>query len=221
METEVKPIIPEPSFKKKHSRALRIWHWGTFIIILGSLTTVLFAKTLLNAKDNTALVQSNLQKNNITVSPEQARSVAHDFSDLVWRWHIYIGYVLASLLAFRIIFEFFQPKEQKVGTILKNSLKYLRIPGADKQKAKHFLIVRCLYILFYFSLTVQACTGLFMAYSDGMANLKDVRHIAKDIHNVFMWVIISYIIIHISGVILAELGKKHKGIVSGMINGEE
>jgi len=221
METESKPLVTEPGFNGKHSPALRIWHWGTFFTIFGSLTTVLFAKTLLNAKDNTSLVQENLQKSNIPVSSDQARSVAHEFSDLVWHWHIYIGYVLAALLGFRILFEFFQPKEQKIIPMLKNSLKYLRMPGADKEKTKHFLIVRCLYIFFYFALFVQACTGLFMAYSDGMKNLKDLRNTAKSIHNIFMWVIISYIVIHIGGVILAELGKKHKGVVSRMINGGE
>jgi len=221
METESKPIITEPGFNGKHSSALRIWHWGTFITILGSLTTVLFAKTLLNAKDNTLLVQENLQKNNITVSSDQARSVAHEFSDLVWHWHIYIGYVLAVLLGFRILFEFFQPKEQKVIPILKNSLMYLKLPGANKEKAKHFLLVRCLYIFFYFALFIQVCTGLFMAYSDDVESLKDLRHTAKNIHTIFMWVIISYIVIHIGGVILAELGKKHKGVISRMINGGE
>jgi|SRR6185312_15461788 len=221
MEKEIKPIITEPSFKAKHSVSLRIWHWSTFIIILGSLVTVLFAKTLFSAKDNASLVQQNLQKDNITVSSDQAKSVAHDFNDLIWHWHIYIGYVLAALLGFRILFEFFQPKEQKVIPILKNSLKYLRMPGADKKETKHYIIVRCLYLFFYFSLLVQASTGLFMVYSDDVPGLKNIRHTAKDIHNIFMWVIISYIVIHISGVIIAELGKKDKGIVSDMIHGGE
>jgi Ni/Fe-hydrogenase 1 B-type cytochrome subunit len=221
MDTESKSTTTEPSFNRKHSSALRIWHWGTFIVILGSLTTVLFAKTLLNAKDNTLLVQANLQKSNITVSSDQAKSVAHEFSDLVWHWHTYIGYVLAALFGFRILFEFFQPKEQKVIPILKNSLKYLRMPGADKKEAKHYLIVKCLYLFFYFSLAVQVCTGLFMAYSDDVNSLKSLRQNASDIHSVFMWIILSYIVLHIGGVIIAELGKKSKGIVSGMINGKE
>jgi Ni/Fe-hydrogenase 1 B-type cytochrome subunit len=214
-------IPTEPSFKGKRSRSLRLWHWSTFVVILGSLITVLLAKTLFNAKDNVTLVQQNLQKSNITVSPDQAKSVAHEFSDLLWKWHTYIGYVLAALLAFRILFEFFQPKEQKIIPILKNSFKYLRMPGSDNKKAKHYILVRCLYIIFYLSLFVQACTGIFMAYSDDVESLKQLRHLAKEIHNVNMWVILSYIIIHIGGVLLSELQKKNKGIVSDMINGGE
>jgi cytochrome b len=95
------------------------------------------------------------------------------------------------------------------------------MPGTDKKEARQYLFVKCLYLLFYFSLLVQVSTGLFMAYSDDVDSLKDLRHTAKDIHNVFMWVILSYIMLHIGGVIIAELGKKYKGIVSGMINGKE
>lgn len=221
MEKESNTTIIEPLFKGRHSALLRIWHWSTFIIISGSLITVLFAKTLFSAKDNASLVQQNLRKSNIIISPDQARSVAHDFSDLIWQWHIYMGYVLAGLLLFRILLEFFQPEQQKFVTVLKNALKYLRLPGTNKTNTKHFLWVKYLYLIFYFSLFVQACTGLFMAYSDDVPALKNIRHTAKEIHNIFMWVIISYIVIHISGVILAELGKKHKGIVSDMINGGE
>ncbi len=211
----------QPSFRGKHSASLRIWHWSSFLAVLGSLITVLLAKTLFNAKSNIALVQENLKSSNITVTSDQAKSVAHEFSDLLWHWHVYIGYVIAALLAFRLLFEFFQPKEQKVIPLLRNTLNALKMPGIDKKETKHFLQVRCLYLFFYFSLFVQACTGLFMAYSDDVKSLKALRNIASNIHSVNMWVILSFIFIHLGGVILAELGKKNKGVVSNMINGGE
>jgi Ni/Fe-hydrogenase 1 B-type cytochrome subunit len=200
---------------------MRIWHWGTFIIISGSLLTVLLAKTLFNTRGNIPLVQESLKENNVTVTADQAKSVAHEFNDLIWHWHTYIGYVLAALFAFRILFEFFQPKEQKLIPLLKKALRYLRQPGANKKDAKHYLFVRYAYILFYFSLAVQVCTGLFMAYSDDVDSLKNVRQTTSNIHAVFMWVILLYIVLHIAGVFISELGKKNKGIVSDMINGGE
>jgi Ni/Fe-hydrogenase 1 B-type cytochrome subunit len=214
-------MTTEPTFREKHSRSMRIWHWSTFIIILGSLITVLLAKTLLNTKTNTPLVQETLKEGNVTVSADQAKSVAHEFNDIIWHWHIYIGYVLAALLLFRVLFEFFQPQKQKLIPILKKALKYLKQQEIDKQTAKHYLLVRCIYIFFYFCLFVQVCTGLFMAYSDGMPNLKAARGIASNIHSVFMWLILTYIVAHIGGVVLAELSKKSKGVVSDMINGGE
>lgn len=221
MSSESNPVIPEPSFKGKHSIAMRVWHWSSYVAISGSLITVLLAKTMLNNKDNVHVVKENLQKSNITVTTDQAKSLAHEFSDMAWHWHTIIGYVLAALFGFRIVFEFFQPKEQKVIPLLKNGMNYLRQAGINKKTGKHYLFVRCTYILFYVALAVQACTGLFMAYSDDVDSLKVWRHYAKEVHNVNMWVIISYIVIHLGGVLLAELGKKYKGIVSEMINGGE
>jgi Ni/Fe-hydrogenase 1 B-type cytochrome subunit len=218
---DVKTEIIEPSFREKHSVSIRLWHWSTFIIIMGSLTTVLLAKTLFNSRSNAPMVQQNLQKNNVIVTKDQARSVAHAFSDKIWDWHIYLGYVLAGLFLFRIIFEFFQPKEQKVIPIIKNALRYLRQPNIDKKNAKHYLLVRFAYVSFYGALAVQACTGLFMVYADDIENLKNARGIASDIHSVFMWLIIAYIVIHISGAVIAEFYKQGKGMISDMINGGE
>jgi Ni/Fe-hydrogenase 1 B-type cytochrome subunit len=218
---ESKGTNAEPSFRERHSLTIRIWHWTTFVTIFGSLITVLLAKTLFNTRVNISLVQENLQKSSVTVSAAQARSVAHEFNDLVWNWHTYIGYVLTGLFVFRILIEFFQPKEQKLIRAIKKALKYLKMPGAEKKETKHYLLVKALYLFFYFSLLVQTSTGLFMVYSDDVDSLKNARSIASDFHSVFMWVIITYIVAHLGGVVLAEIGKKNKGIVSDMINGGE
>jgi Ni/Fe-hydrogenase 1 B-type cytochrome subunit len=207
------------SFRGKHSRSLRIWHWATFLLFLGSLTTVLLAKTLLNTRKNIPLVQENLQENNILVTAGQAKSLAHEFNDLAWHWHIYFGYVLAGLFGFRLLFEFFQPSDQKVIPVLKNTLHSLRRPGPGLKEIKYYLFVRCAYLLFYTALAVQVISGLFMAYSDDVPELKNLRHTVSDVHAFCMWVLISYSVIHIIGVVIAEQGKKNRGIVSNMING--
>jgi Ni/Fe-hydrogenase 1 B-type cytochrome subunit len=117
LKTEPDRGIVEPTFKMKHSVAIRIWHWSNFILIMGSLITVLFAKTLLNTKDNIPKIQDTALKSNLTITPEQAKSIAHNYTDLAWNWHTIIGYILATLVGFRILFEFFQPKN-------KNLLRY-------------------------------------------------------------------------------------------------
>ena len=60
-----------------------------------------------------------------------------------------------------------------------------------------------------------------MIYSDDVPDLKTLRDTSSNIHSFFMWVIITYVVAHIAGVIITELGKKNKGIVSDMINGGE
>lgn len=214
-------ISGEPSFKRKHSAFIRLWHWSVFVVIGGSLTTVLFAKTIFNTKGNIQMVQENLQKSNVTVNSDQAKSVAHEFNDKIWHWHIYLGYVLASLFFLRLVYELVAPTDQKLIPLVKKAIAYLKLPTANKEHAKHYLLVKCLYLLFYTLLLTEACTGLFMAYSDDIPALKTWRHYASNIHAAVMWIVIGYIVIHISGVILAELSKKSRGIISGMINGGE
>ena len=218
---EGETVVKGPSFREKHSLGVRIWHWCTLIVIAGSATTVLLAKTLFNTKDNITLVQQTLQEKGVTVTDTVAKAVSHEFNDLVWHWHIYFGYALAGLLAFRVIVEFVNPREQKLIPAIKNSVAWLRKPESNKQETKHYVLVKYLYMFFYFALLIQACTGLFMVYSDDVESLREAREVTSDIHSVFMWVILSYIVIHIGGVILAELGGKYKGVVSDMINGGE
>jgi Ni/Fe-hydrogenase 1 B-type cytochrome subunit len=102
---------------------------------------------------------------------------------------------------------------------LKNTFRYLSLPHSNPKKGWHHAFVNSLYLLFYISLALQACTGLFMAYSDDIPNLKSYRHTVSDIHSFNMWVIIAFIVIHLGGVILSELSKNGKGVVSDMING--
>ncbi len=206
-------------FRGKHSRSIRFWHWSTFVITTGSLFTVLLAKTLLNTRKNIPVVQENLRASNIAITVGQAKSLAHEFNDMAWNFHTNLGYILAGLFGFRILIEFFQPKEQKVIPILKNTLKSLRQPGTDLKDLKYYLFVRCAYLFFYLVLAVQVCTGLFMVYSDDVEDLKKLRHSVSDIHSVGMWVLLTYIALHIIGVVYSEHSKKNSGIVSDMING--
>ncbi|NNM94022.1 MAG: cytochrome b/b6 domain-containing protein [Bacteroidia bacterium] len=209
----------EPVLKVRQPAILRLWHWSNFIVILCSLSTVIFAKTLLHANNNIEMVQKNLEESNITVTAAQARSVAHDFNDLAWHWHVYFGYFIASLLLFRILFELFRPKDQRLIPLIKKSLGYLKMPAADKARGKHYFMVRCAYLSFYLILFAQACTGLFMSYSDDVESLKAIRHQVSNVHAVLMWFIIAFIVVHIAGVVRAEFTRENRGIVSDMING--
>jgi cytochrome b len=209
-----------PKLGNRHSLTIRIWHWGNFVLICGALITVLFAKTIFSPKTNIPVVQKVLQKNHVSVTDDVAKSVVHEFSDHIWHWHIIIGYVLAGFVALRIIAGFLQPAERRIIPSLKNGLKYLKM-SVNKEETRHFLLVKSLYLLFYLSLFIQACTGLFMAYSDDVPELKSQRHLASNIHSVIMWVIISFAVLHVIGVVRAEFNKKTKGLVSAMINGEE
>lgn len=214
-------IISTPTFRQKHSRAIRIWHWGSFIILLGSLITVLLSETLLDMRGNIQSVKEELEKSGLSVTVDQAKSVAKINRHIIWDWHTYFGYVLAGLFFFRVVLEFFQEKGQKFFGILKNAKRYLKQGQADKKSGKQYLMSRYIYLVYYLTLCVMSCTGLFMAFSDGNKELREIRHTLKEIHNVGMYVILSFIVVHLAGIIWAESGKKNKGVVSDMFNGGE
>src|SRR5580658_6876984 len=138
-----------PTFNEPHSLAIRIWHWTFFLVLTASLSTVLFGSTLFKTKSNIATVQTLLQEKGASVSKDQARAVAHAYSDKLWDLHTLIGYVLASLLLVRIIIEIAQPGEEKLAVRLKKAAGL--VPGTDVQKGdkNHYLRVKWVYVAFY------------------------------------------------------------------------
>ena len=95
----------EPTFHEKHSAAIRVWHWALFLTISASLLTVLLASTVFRTRNTIALVQGELQGKGAVVSSDQARAVAHAYSDKVWDIHKWAGFIICGLLFARIIID--------------------------------------------------------------------------------------------------------------------
>ncbi len=100
------------SFNENHSVGIRIWHWVFFVLLTGSMLTVLLASTLFRTRNNTAMVQDQLQQKGVAVSTDQARVVSHAFNDKLWELHSWIGYFVAAFLLGRFILELFQPSDE-------------------------------------------------------------------------------------------------------------
>ena len=215
--TLIEPVKQELSTtwrQKKYPPGLRLWHWLSAIVISGSLLTVLANSTITNGHTNAAVIQKSFAEKNISVSQDQARGAAHEISDRVWELHIYFGYTLIALFIFRLVLEFTHRADQKL--IGKLKLAYAQLNGAHRKEAKHEVVVKSLYIVFYTLLGIMAITGLCMAFEDDVPALK--IHALREIHSFCMYLIIAFIIVHLTGVFLAER-KDSKGIVSDMING--
>ncbi|MHB8207834.1 cytochrome b/b6 domain-containing protein [Mucilaginibacter sp.] len=209
--------IQHPQQIKKHSSSIRLWHWLNAIVITGSLLTVLLNSTLLSTKKNAVAIKANLSGSGVTVTNDQARSVAHELSDNVWMIHTYFGYTLAALLLFRLLLEFFQIADQKFIRQLKSAYRQYQITKEHRELAKHEFWVKTIYAVFYVMLITMALTGLCLAFEDDVPLLKSI-HAFRQIHAFTMYLIIAFIVIHIAGVFLAER-KDSRGIVSDMING--
>jgi Ni/Fe-hydrogenase 1 B-type cytochrome subunit len=205
-------------FLQKHSAAIRIWHWLTFLFIAASMITVLFISTLLNPRDNIGLVTEQLQKNGVTVTQEQAFAVSHEYEDKVWDVHKWIGYGIVFLLLSRFAIELIQPGEEKFRSRLKIAIGLYKLNDVNKTVYRHFIGVKLTYSMFYVLLLCMALTGLGMAFGRDLGIPRNVHGAIKEIHSIIQYGIYAFVLVHIAGVILAD-NKESKGIVSGMING--
>ena len=79
------------------------------------------------------------------------------------------------------------------------------------------MLIKTLYAFFYVLLMVMVATGLCLAFRESIPVLRKM-HFIKEIHGFTMYLIIGFIIVHIAGVVTGEK-RRHKGIVSDMING--
>ena len=210
--------VQNPTKIKRYSFSLRLWHWINLLVISGSLITVLINSTITDDRTTSALMKDELQKAGSTVTYEQTRAAAHALSDSVWGIHIYFGYVLAGLLAFRLMLEFFQLADQKFIRKIKSAYRQFNIVKKNHEAARHELTVKAIYAIFYALLIIMVITGLFLAFEDALSAYKSIRHPVKEVHGFCMYLILAFILVHIVGVLLAER-KNERCIVSDMLNG--
>jgi Ni/Fe-hydrogenase 1 B-type cytochrome subunit len=200
-------------FERTHSLGLRIWHWLTAVVIFCLLLTILFRNTFLNSSSNSKIIFSELQKSGITISDHLALCIAKSIRQPFWEWHYYFGFALFTLALLRASVFFLQHNKTMNLRVLYN------LPKEDQKDAKHYLMVRRVYTLFYLLLTTITLTGLLMYFKVDIGLAKATSRVIKTIHEYTMWGIIPFIVFHIIGVVLAEKNIKNKGIVSTMING--
>lgn len=206
-------------FNEPHSLAIRIWHWTFFVVLTASLITVLFASTLFRTRNTIGLVQDQLQEKGVVVTKEQARAVAHEFSDRLWDVHTIIGYVLCGLLLSRVIIEISQPHEEKLKVRLKKMIGFKPGNTAEETGKKHYIGVKTSYLIFYLLILTMALTGLGLAFEDN-ALLRAWHGNIKQVHSFVQYLIYAFILLHLVEVIRAD-GNRHKGLVSRMIHGKK
>ncbi|HWZ35508.1 MAG TPA: cytochrome b/b6 domain-containing protein, partial [Mucilaginibacter sp.] len=132
----------------------------------------------------------------------------------------YIGYVLAALFLFRLILEFFQLADQRLIHKIRKAYHQFFIVKQQREMAGHEFWVKTLYAVFYLLLLITVVTGLDLAFEDDVPALKKF-HFLKEVHQLNMYLILAFIIIHVAGVYLAERRGSDKGIISDMVNGGE
>lgn len=207
-------------FRLRYATAIRIWHWLTFLLISGSLITVLLVATLFKPDrkrpPETEKKTSVEQKFDPSKLDPQTKA-AFFYANKIWDVHKLIGFGLCFLLLSRVAIEVSRKKEDR---LLSSINRALAIPAGNSETLKdkkHYLLVKRGYLVFYFLIFLMAGTGLIMAFENAEI-LKSINRPAREIHSFVQYLIYAYILLHLIGVIRADLTKQ-KGIVSAMING--
>jgi Ni/Fe-hydrogenase 1 B-type cytochrome subunit len=213
------PISLPAASTKDYSPAMRVWHWANWLLISGQLLTILFLKVIVKTKTAAPEFQAVLGREGISLSEQQARSLTRIISHRIWDWHIYIGLTLAAFWLLRVLLELRGPTSRRFGARLQETLRRYRLmpPARDPQAGKK-LFPMLTYLAFYLMLTVIVITGLGLTWADDYDWLHKLEHTLKEIHNVTMYLIIAFFLVHLIGVLWMEL-TSDKGLVSRMISG--
>ncbi|MFD1468723.1 cytochrome b/b6 domain-containing protein [Hymenobacter caeli] len=219
--TPVSPPTQAPAALPTHdySAPLRVWHWGNALLVTGQLLTILFLKVIVNARSAIPEFIKAGTKDGVVPTEQQGRAFAHIISDRIWDWHIAIGLALAAFWLLRVALELRGPAEVRFSTrLLLVARKYRLAPPADKGDARHDLFAKATYALFYAFLTVMVITGLALTWADDVSFLHSIEHTVKEVHNVTMYLIIGFFVLHLAGVLWSEITEDH-GLISRMVSG--
>lgn len=181
---------------KKYSSVYKIMHWAIAFCILFMLFTVFLRLTWLNKIHVSEILGAELLQRDVNLSSDELQKIAKKIRKPMWNWHVYIGYVLIGLYAIRLILPLF------------GEMKF-KSPIREKTNGKKFQ--QWTYVFFYVGLAATLATGFLIvngpsAWKDGLENM----------HELSLYYILTFIVIHFAGILLAEYGSQ-KGIISSII----
>ncbi len=186
--------------------SFRIWHWLFAFTFIFMALTVAARETFLDKSLVSSIVIEDLSISDINLAKEDAIDIAKDIRRSLWKWHIYIGYLFAGLVAARYLLFLTQSGRQN----------YIKC----KEKTLHKKGVAAVYLLIYISATILALSGLGMKFSEGLGFSEDFAHTLEEIHEIAFYGMLALVIAHIAGVVIAE-NSDEKGLVSNMIGKQE
>lgn len=212
---------PPAAATHDYSAPMRLWHWANAALVSGQLLTILFQKVIVNARHAVPEFQQAISKGGGTLTEQQGRAVAHVISEKIWTWHIWIGLTLATFWLFWTVMQALDPAGRRFGArLMAAARRYKLAAPAERDDTRHALLAKLTYAAFYLFITIMVITGLALVFADDVPFLHNIEHTVKEIHNVTMYLIISYIILHVTGVVWADNHGDH-GLVSRMVSGED
>lgn len=184
---------------RDYSVVYRIMHWAIALCMILLALTIFLRLTWMNKEHVADIIQNYLATTDQSLSRDQLIVLAKQIRKPMWNWHIYFGYALVGLYSIRMILPFFGQMK------FSNPLNKQLVP---KAKFQYWV-----YLIFYGCVALSLITGLIIEL--GPKNLKKP---VEEIHVLSIYYLIAFMIIHIGGVLFAELTSQ-QGIVSKIISG--
>ena len=187
---------------RNYSKVYRILHWLIAFSFIFLLITIFLRKTWMEKNHVAEIIQAFLADKGYPVLPEDdAILLAKKIRKPMWDWHIYLGYVLTGLYCIRLAVPFFG--EMKFSSPFK--------AGLDMKTKFQFWV----YLVFYACTAVSLITGLIIEFGP-----KDYKKPMEEIHELSLYYLLGFMILHFGGVLIAELTSE-KGLVSRIISGSK
>jgi cytochrome b561 len=164
------------------------------------LLTIFLRLTWLEKNNVAAIIQDFLGEKGAALSQDDAILLAKKIRKPMWQWHIYLGYALTGLYSLRTLLPLFgkMPFSSPFNAQL------------DRQTKIQYGI----YLVFYILVAVSLTTGLLIEFGP-----KAIKDPMEEIHELSLYYLVGYMILHIGGVLLADFTKS-PGIISRIISGK-
>lgn len=182
-----------------YSKIYRMIHWSIAITFLLLVLTIFLRLTWMNKNSVADIMQEYLTENDVNLDRDQLIVLAKKIRQPMWIWHIYFGYVLTGLFLLRFMLPIFG--EMKFQNPVKKGLSL-------KERFQKWT-----YLLFYVFVAGSLFTGLMIKFGP-----ESLEHTMEEIHELSIYYLTAFLILHWGGVLLAELTDQ-KGIVSRIISG--
>lgn len=186
---------------KEYSKVYRIIHWALALSFILLLITIFLRLTWMNKNNVAAIIQNYLSDTDQFLTQDQLIALAKKIRQPMWTWHIYLGYVLTGLFSLRLILPFF------------GKMKFQN--PFEKNLSKKEIFQNWTYIIFYICTLISLVTGLIIEFGP-----RDLKKPMEEIHELSIYYLIGFVVIHLGGVFLAELTSQ-KGIISSIVSGSK
>lgn len=184
---------------KNYSAVYRMIHWSIAICMFLLLFTIFLRLTWMNKNNVAEIIQNYLNTTDQSLTQDQLIVLAKKIRQPMWDWHIYLGYALTGLFGLRFILPFFG--EMKFQSPLNKELIF-------KEKFQNLI-----YLIFYVCVIISLATGLLIKFGPIA-----IKKSMEEIHILSIYYLITFIILHIGGVLWSEF-TMGKGIISRIVSG--